>query len=826
MLLREHPRPPGGLADLLNWGVLVGDGVLVNKDGTFSAGWKFRGPDLFSATPAEVDVLAEHVNRALLPLGNDWLLHVDAVRSPVERYPTGGTFPDPLTGLIDEERRRRFETGGLKFETSFFLVLTHVPPEDRERKLRRFLVSGSAGSNERPDWDRQIAIFQKSLDDLEDLLSARLWLERLDSAALLRHLHFCLTGLDHSIAPPPGPYDVDFWLASADFYGGFEPRIGDRFVAPIAIRGLPHATRPGALDFLNQLGLAFRFSTRWLPLDAHTAERHLRRVGDKWFQKRKSLGDHLRSVLHRRPIHLATEEPFSNRDAARMADDADEARAEASGQRVRFGFYTPVLVLMRSDRVRLRRDARVVMKELRNHGFAADLETVNAVEAFRGSLPGHGWPNLRRPMIHTRNLADLLPATAVWPGPKTIPSPYFPAESPPLIAAASETTPFRLSLWNSDVGHTLLIGPTGSGKSTALGLLAAQFFRYEDAQVVFFDKGYSALPLALAAGGDHYDIASGESGPAFCPLSGIEKTAERSWAAEWLEALFELQGVSPFAPLHRRELHQALESLATLDLGGRTLTNLKLQLQDHDLREALRPYCSGGLFAHLLDAGSDSLETSRFQVFETAHLIELREKVLVPILLYLFHRMEQRLDGRPTLVVLDEAWTFLVNGLFARRIETWLRELRKKNAAVVFASQSLAEIRRSEQRYVIWESCPTKIFLPNAEAQTEQTSRLYREIGLNDREIEIVARAAPKRDYYVTSPAGRRLVDFEIGPFALSFLGATGREDLRAIRRLAAEHGSRWPAVWLERHRGLGDWGKRFEAGSKAITQSKKGVSA
>ena len=371
-----------------------------------------------------------------------------------------------------------------------------------------------------------------------------------------------------------------------------------------------------------------------------------------------------------------------------------------------------------------------------------------------------------------------------------------------------------------------MIGPTGSGKSTALGLLAAQFFRYDAAQVVFFDKGYSALPLVLAADGHHYDIAAGDSGPAFCPLSSIDEPAERSWAAEWLETLFELQGISPFAPLHRRELHQALESLATLDLGGRTLTNLRLQLQDHDLREALRPYSSGGVFAHLLDAESDALETSRFQVFETTHLIELREKILVPVLLYLFHRLEQRLDGRPTLLVLDEAWTFLVNGLFARRLETWLRELRKKNAAVIFASQSLAEIRRSEQRYVIWESCPTKIFLPNAEARTEQTSQLYREIGLNDREIEIVARAVPKRDYYFTSPDGRRLLDFELGPFALSFLGATGKDDLRAIRQLEARHGPRWPQVWLEQHRELPGWAERLQAASDALPREPRGATA
>ena len=809
MLLREDRGKLRGLADLLNWGVLVDDGVLVNKDGTFLAVWAFRGPDLFSATAEEVNVLAEHVNRALLGLGNDWMLHIDAIRSPVSDYPTWGAFPDRVTELIDRERRQAYVETALKHETRVFLTVTYIPPQDAERTLRRFLVTGAR--SERLDWGREIAAFGRRLDDLEDLLSARLWMRRLDSAALLRHLHRCLTGLDHPITPPAGPYDVDFWLASSDLCGGFEPRIGDRWIAPVAVRGLPHATQPGALEFLDRLAVPFRFSTRWLPLDAHTAERHLRRLGDKWFQKRKSLGDHLRSILHRSHVQPWQTPQFSNRHAAEMAEDADRARAEASEQKVRFGYYTACLILMDEAQERLGQQAREVLKELRNHGFAAELETVNAVEAFRGSLPGHGWPNLRRPMIHTRNLADLLPVTATWAGHATHPSPYFPAGSPPLLVAASETTPFRFCLGSSDVGHTLLIGPTGSGKSTILGLLAAQFFRYPQAQVFIFDKGYSALPLVLAAGGDHYDLAARTgSGLSFCPLASIDEPGERSWAAEWLEVLLELQGVAPFTPSHRREVHQALASLAAPEFGRRTLSDLRLQLQDHDLREALRPYTAQGLFAELLDAGRDGLASSRFQVFETSHLVELREKALVPTLLYLFHRLEQRLDGRPTLLVLDEAWTFLLNSLFARQIETWLRELRKKNAAVVFASQSLAEIRRSEQRHVIWESCPAKIFLANAEARTEETSKLYREIGLNEREIEIVSQALPKRDYYLTSPDGRRLVNFELGPLALSFLGATDKESLRQIRELAEIYGASWPTVWLRDHRALESWAARL----------------
>ena len=142
---------------------------------------------------------------------------------------------------------------------------------------------------------------------------------------------------------------------------------------------------------------------------------------------------------------------------------------------------------------------------------------------------------------------------------------------------------------------------------------------------------------------------------------------------------------------------------------------------------------------------------------------------------------------------------------FGAKLEEWLRTLRKKNAAVVLATQSLSEIANSPYRDVILESCPTKLYLPNAEARNPQTRELYRKFGLSDRQIDIIAEAAPKRDYYYVSPLGRRLFQFALGPAALAFIGAGSKEDVLAARRMIAEHGERWRVEWL-RARGLGEW--------------------
>jgi type IV secretory pathway VirB4 component len=141
------------------------------------------------------------------------------------------------------------------------------------------------------------------------------------------------------------------------------------------------------------------------------------------------------------------------------------------------------------------------MKKIQNLGFSCRLETINAVEAWRGSLPGDGYRNVRRVLLHTLNLADMLPITAVWAGLRENPSRLMPKKSPPLLfAATTGATPFRVNLHVADLGHTLMCGPSGAGKSTALGLIAAQWFRYPRAQVFAFDKGYSLFVLTKAAG--------------------------------------------------------------------------------------------------------------------------------------------------------------------------------------------------------------------------------------------------------------------------------------------------------------------------------------
>jgi type IV secretion system protein VirB4 len=402
----------------------------------------------------------------------------------------------------------------------------------------------------------------------------------------------------------------------------------------------------------------------------------------------------------------------------------------------------------------------------------------------------------------------MMPISAVWAGPEW----DHHLDEPPLLHASTRgSTPFRFALHAGDVGHSFIVGPTGAGKSVLVALLALQFRRYAGSQVFIFDKGRSARAAILAMDGLSFDL--GLSGDlAFQPLTGIDDHGARASALDWLLTLISNEGVD-VTPEVKEALWAALTSLASAPLGERTITGLSLLLQSNALRQALQPYTLEGPYGQLLDAAEDRLTLADVMHFEMEELMQSKGLVL-PVLSYLFHRLEERFDGRPTLLILDEAWLFLDHPLFAARIREWLKTLRKKNVAVVFATQSLADIAGSSIAPAIIESCPTRVFLPNDRAIEPQMRETYERFGLNPRQIEIISRATPKRDYYVQTARGNRLFELGLGLLALALCGASKPDDHRLIDHLLSEHGlAAFPEMFL-RAKGFADtadliWGAR-----------------
>lgn len=811
MQANEHRQKPRGLADLLLPFALIEDGILLQQDGSLLTGWTYRGPDMMSASAAEMDALSARLN-SVLRLGSGWMIQCDAIRSQAPGYPDPGAFPDSVTRVIDDERRQQFTQEGAHFESEYFLTLTYVPPAETEQRIRGWMFEGASGDSRRTA-NQTLEYFRARVDAFENVFAQLFRSERLtridveESAGshdrLLRYLRRCINGVDHPFAIPEIPCYLNEVLACEDFCGGIEPQIGRKHIRVIAIDGFPRMSSPGILRHLDSLPIEYRWNTRAILIDSEEARSLLDMHRKKWRSRIRGWKDQV----------LKTQSGAVNIYAQQMALDAEEAMGIAAAGDVQFAQYSANVICLDENLERLHESTRSVMKTIQNLGFSCRIETVNAVEAWRGSLPGDGYCNVRRVILHSLNLADMLPITSVWAGLRENPSALMPKQSPPLMyAATTGATPFRFNLHVSDLGHTLIVGPSGAGKSTALGLVAAQWFRYPGAQVFAFDRGYSIWMLTAAAGGDFYDLAGPNADFAFCPLKDIDSDHGIQWAVGWIEVLCELNGLK-FAPKHRNAVADALSRLQLSPT--RTLTELSANVQDTEIREALQHFTVMGPLGSLLDAESDDLSGGRFISFETENLLQLDDKAVIPVLLYLFRRIEQRLDGSPTLILLDEAWSYLQHDVFWRRLRDWLKTMRRKNAAVVMATQQISDIANSEIADVVLENCATKILLPNAESKNAGSRAFYERVGLNERELDILQASIPKQHYYVVSKLGRRLVDFGVGKVALAWVGVNGAEERQIVKSVMERFPNSWRSHWLA-IKGLTNWAEYFNELQKA----------
>ena len=818
--LTTHRSPDAGLSDLLIYAAMVEDGVIAGKNGSLMAAWIYSGDDQASSTEPQREAVSFRINQALGRLGNGWMVHVDAVRRRAAGYAAPGLsqFPDALTAALDEERRRLFEGLGAMYDGYFVVTLTYLPPLVAQRKFVELMFDDDQPEVSEEDRTKGLVEqFKRECASFESRLSSVFRLQRLRGQSIvledgstvthdefLRWVQRCVTGINQPVLLPANPMYLDVVIGGQELWTGVIPKIGRQYVQVVAIEGFPLESTPGMLTALGELPIEYRWSSRFIFMDQHDAVRDLTKYRRKWKQKVRGFLDQITNS-HTGPL---------DQDAMAMVEDADAAMGEVNSGLVGMGYYTSVVVLMDEDRAELERSARRIEKAIQQMGFAARIETLNTMDAFFGSLPGHGVENVRRPPLNTMNLADLLPTSTIWTGSATAPCPMYPPNAPPVMECVTHgATPFFLNLHVRDVGHSLVMGPTGSGKSTLLGILAAQLRRYAGMSVFVFDKGQSMYPLAAAIhahtkgqSGLHFTIAGDSNDLAFCPLQFVETKGDRAWALEWIDTMLALNGVTT-TPLQRNAIAETVmalhantashDDITRLDRPPASLSDFVNMVQDEEIREALKQYTVSGALGHLLDAERDGLALADFTVFEIEELMGLGDKYALPTILYLFRRIERSLQGQPAAIIVDEAWLMLGHPVIREKIREWLKVLRKANCLVLLATQSLTDAANSGILDVIVESTATKIFLPNVFARDEDTAALYRRMGLNSRQIEILATAIPKRQYYYSSEHGHRLFDLALGPLAMAFVGASDKESIAEIRSLEAKYGAAWTDEWL-----------------------------
>lgn len=802
-----------GLSDLLNYAHFVDDGIILNKDGAFLQAFQFCGPDIYSATRAELDALTHHFNRLLTFLDDGWMLHIDTVRIPSITYPPLGNFPHSVAALIDEERRQYYEAVDEHYENSQYLTFVWKFPQPLVKNTQHWFVQGLETETTEASLTTRLNQFKETIERCMGLIRNEFILSNLNNAEFLSFLNTCLTGELLPVTPPPDGCYLDIALGRRSLVGGYIPRIDDHSIYALTITGyLNAATTPGLLEEMGAYPLVYRWSNRFIPLGEASAEREMKRHQKNWNNKIKGFGGILKEAISGKQSHKI------NVDAAQMSQEINSALTVNSNQSVRFGYWTSVIILIHKETFLLDQATKSLREYLEKNGFSCHAENINAMDAWLGTIPGHGSCNARRLFLHSLNLSHILPLHSIWAGARfSSQNSLLPAQSPPVFyAATTGKTPFRFHLDVDDVGHQMIIGPTGAGKSTYLDFLVAQFLRYKKAQIFIFDKDFSHRALTIALEGQHYNFGETDA-PTFCPLADLNSDSAILRAVQWVENLVLLQNI-PLKPCMRTAIYTAVMSISDPDnTHNRNLTVLCAQIQDTAVREALQYYTVDGPMK-LLDNTEDSLKMGHLQTFEMNWLLSQKPDIYLPVLLYIFDQIEARLsatrDGsHPTLIVLEEAWLYISHPLFSLKLKDWLKTLRKKNARVIFSTQSLTDLYDPGQKTLtavtaaILESCPTRIYLPNPKLEAE-IKTLYEKIGLNERQIEIISQVAiSKKHYYIVTPEGNRLIDLGFGEMhslALSFFGLSMAKSLKLIH-CKEKYGKEWIYHWLQ-YEGFQEW--------------------
>src|SRR5262245_1119766 len=264
--LAEYRKRATGLADFLPWAALVAPGVVLNKDGSFQRTARFRGPDLDSATSAELVSGTARLNNALRRLGSGWAIFVEAQRQSATIYPDC-RFPDPVSGLVDAERKAQFEEEGAHYESAYYLTFVFLPPAEDAARAEHWLFDWRAPLSG-ADWPAFLKAFVDRTDRILQLIEAFMpEAEWLDDAGTLTYLHACISTRRQRVRVPEVPMYLDAVLVDEPLAGGLEPRLGRAHLRTLTVMGFPHSTFPGILDDLNRLAFPYRWSTRAITLD-------------------------------------------------------------------------------------------------------------------------------------------------------------------------------------------------------------------------------------------------------------------------------------------------------------------------------------------------------------------------------------------------------------------------------------------------------------------------------------------------------------------------------------------------------------------------------
>jgi type IV secretion system protein VirB4 len=481
--------------------------------------------------------------------------------------------------------------------------------------------------------------------------------------------------------------------------------------------------------------------------------------------------------------------------AASQLSEIDQALDDATSGYTAFGHHHLTVLCAEHSLAELDKAVAEVEAALVDIGIVSVREDLNLEAAFWAQLPGNFPYIARRALISTANFAGFA-SLHNYPCGRPSGNRWGPAVT--LLETVSGT-PYFFNWHRGEVGHTLLIGPTGAGKSVAMNFLLAQSAKFQP-RVFYFDKDRGAEIFIRAMGGAYAPLGGGGDA-GFNPLQLPDTPANRAFLERWLGALVAAFG-TPLTPDESSAISDAVEGNYTLPPASRTLENVApfLGLEGPGtLGGRLAVWYGHGNRARLFGGSEDGMRLEgRFFGFEMGEILD-DPVSLAPALLYLFHRIELQLDGTPTILVLEEGWKLLDTPIFAPQIKDWLQTLRKLNAIVVFVTPNIESAVESAIGDSLVQQAATSIFLPNYKASQDHYCEAFK---LSEREYQVIRNLEPEsRSFLIKHGADSVVARLDLSGLEdlVPVLSGTA-ENVRLLHEILAEVGED-PAVWLPHFR-------------------------
>ena len=431
--------------------------------------------------------------------------------------------------------------------------------------------------------------------------------------------------------------------------------------------------------------------------------------------------------------------------------EIDLALDKAMGGEIGFGKHHLTVMCMADDPKQLENNLSIASVELTNTGGIGVREKVNMEPAFWAQMPGNFDFIVRQATINTANLAAFS-SMHNYPMGKQYGNHWGDAVT---VMDTTSGTPFFFNFHVIDVGHTMIIGPTGAGKTVLMNFLCAQAQKFK-CRLFFFDKDRGAEIFLRALGGQ-YTVIDPSKTCGFNPLQLPDNGENRTFLMDWLKQLVTTNG-EDLTSEDVAMLTEAINGNYKLEKKNRKLSNIAPFLGlggPGTLAGRISMWYGKGSHAKVFDNDIDIIDFEKSSTFgfEMAELLK-DKATLGPALSYIFHRINMSLDGTPSMIVLDEAWALIDNPIFAPKIKDWLKVLRKLNTFVVFATQSVEDASKSEISDTLIQQTATQIFLPNLKA----TDIYKTSFMLSNREFQLIKTTDPSTRYFLVKQSNNSVV--------------------------------------------------------------------